>query len=111
MARKPMETLTESMFYVLLALSVRDMCGTELTSYVRKLTGGRVSMGPGTLYAIISRFSSECIIHEVGRAGRKITYSITDRGRKIYEDELNRLKMCIEDAGGRGNENMEDDGV
>ena len=38
MAKKSLETLTESMFYVLLALSQGDKCGTEITDFICNLT-------------------------------------------------------------------------
>ena len=53
MAKQPLKSLTESMFYVLLALWRQERCGTEIAAYVRELTAGRVALGPGTLYAIL----------------------------------------------------------
>ena len=38
MARQPLKSLTESMFYVLLALWRQERCGTEIAAYVRQLT-------------------------------------------------------------------------
>ena len=54
MPKKAMETLTESMFYVLMAFSRRPMCGIEITDYIERKTAGRVLMGPATLYTIRS---------------------------------------------------------
>ena len=85
MSKKALDTLTETMFYVLMAFSRQDMCGTEIAGYVRDITGGRVSMGPGTLYTILSNFQKEGRIDRVSSEGRKITYSITETGRSIYE--------------------------
>lgn len=48
MSKKALDTLTETMFYVLMAFRRQDMCGTEIAGYVRDITGGRVSMEPGT---------------------------------------------------------------
>ena len=98
MARKALETLTETMFYVLMSFNRQDMCGTEIACYVNILTDGRVSMGPGTLYTILSNFQNEGLIEKVDSQGRKITYAITDKGRKVYNDEINRLKTCLADA-------------
>ena len=41
MAKQPLKSLTESMFYVLLALWRQERCGTEIAAYVRELTAGR----------------------------------------------------------------------
>ena len=38
------------------------------------------------------------LIKKVDSQGRKITYAITEKGRKLYEDELSRLRQCIIDA-------------
>lgn len=80
MSKKALDTLTETMFYVLMAFSRQDMCGTEIADYVRELTNNRVSMGPGTLYTILSNFQKEKLIERVSSEGRRITYSITEAG-------------------------------
>ena len=98
MARKPLETLTESMFYVLMALRRSDLCGTDIASDVENRTGGRVRLGPGTLYTILASFVDKSLIEEVSLEGCKRTYHITAAGIETYEDELSRLKKCVADA-------------
>ena len=98
MAKKSLYPLTEPMFYVLMCFHRGDMCGTEIAEYVRGLTNGRVSLGPGTLYTILSTYQSENVIEKVSSEGRRITYSITEKGRQLFNDELVRLKACIKDA-------------
>ena len=49
MAKKSLETLTESMFYVLLALSQGDKCGTEITDFICNLTRQRVKNWSGNI--------------------------------------------------------------
>lgn len=48
MPKKAMESLTESMFYVLMALMRRPMCGIEAVRFVSDKTAGRISIGPAT---------------------------------------------------------------
>lgn len=98
MARKPLETLTESMFYVLMALRRSDLCGTDITEDVNRRTDGRVRLGPGTLYTILASFADKRLIEEVALEGRKRTYHITAKGIETYEDELSRLKRSVADA-------------
>ena len=98
MAKKSLYPLTEPMFYVLMCFHRGDMCGTEIAEYVRGLTNGRVSLGPGTLYTILSTYQSEKVIEKVSSEGRRITYSITEKGEKLYLDEIARLKKCLHDA-------------
>ena len=100
MPKKPMDILTESMFYVLMAFYQRPMCGTDAAQFIGERTQGRVLLGPATLYTVIGRFEKEKYIREILVEGRKRTYQITDRGCKAYEEELSRLRRCVADAEG-----------
>ena len=65
---------------------------------VRKITDDRVRLGPGTLYAILSTFETESVIAKFSQEGRRITYKITEKGEKLYQDELQRLRKCLWDS-------------
>lgn len=98
MPRKAMESLTESMFYVLMAFRHGEMCGIDAAEFIEKCTDGRVELGPATLYTILAKFEKEKYIRETAVDGRKRTYRITEKGLDAYEAELARLRMCITDA-------------
>ena len=98
MPKKAMDGLTEAMFYVLMAFSRGPMCGTDVAEYIRQRTGGRLQIGPATLYTILGKFEREKYIREVEVDGRKRTYRVTEKGRLAYEEELQRLRLCLEDA-------------
>ena len=98
MGRKTLETLTESMFYALMALLHQPRCGTEIADFVSAITQNRVRLGPGTLYTILAKFEEECLIRETAVEGRKRTYAITDRGRALFRQELSRLRLCVADG-------------
>ena len=98
MSREPLKALTESMFYVLLSLLGQERCGTEIVAFVDGLTGGRVPLGPGTLYTILAKFQEEGLIRETAVEGRKRTYAVTDQGRALFRQELERLRKCVEDG-------------
>lgn len=98
MPKKAMEILTESMFYVLMALQTGPMCGIEIADFIESRTGGRVLIGPATLYTVLGKFEKEKYIQEVFVQGRKRTYEITVRGAAAYGEELRRLKQCVLDA-------------
>ena len=98
MARKIMETLTESMFYVLMALKNEPKCGIEIASTIDALTQKRVNIGPATLYTVLARFEKGGYIAEIAVSGRKRTYQITEIGLKAYYEEVERLKVCLLDA-------------
>ena len=86
MGRKILETLTESMFYVLMALLRQARCGTEIADFV------------AALYTILAKFEEVGLIRETAVEGRKRTYVLTDEGRARYEEELVRLRSCLADA-------------
>ena len=90
-----MQPLTESMYYVLMALYEKDTFGTEIVEYIEKITNNRIKMGPGTLYTIINKFESEGLIKEIAVEGRKRTYTITNAGKVLFTGEVNRLEELL----------------
>lgn len=106
MPKKSMDILTESMFYVLMALMQSPMCGIDIADFIDLRTKGRLKIGPATLYTVLGKFEKEQYIQEISVVGRKRTYEITEKGAKAYLEELQRLKQCVLDAEG-GQENGE----
>ena len=101
MPKRSMELLTESMFYVLMALSNAPMCGIDIAAWITSRTKGRVVLGPATLYTLLGKFEKEQYIAETEVDGRKRTYRITSRGFAAYRAELDRLRACLSDAEGK----------
>ncbi len=98
MAGREKGPLTEPMYYVLMAFLRREMCGTEITEFVEHRTAGRVKLGPGTLYTLLARFQEDRLIAETSVDGRKRTYQITEKGRAAFQEELDRLRACVNDG-------------
>ena len=98
MAGREKGPLTEPMYYVLMAFLRREMCGTEITEFVEHRTAGRVKLGPGTLYTLLARFQEDRLIAETSVDGRKRTYQITKKGRAAFQEELDRLRACVNDG-------------
>ena len=96
MAREKFQTLTEQMFYILLCLR-QECCGTDIMSEVSRLTNGRVSVGPGTLYNLLESFLEAGWIAGTKVEGRKRSYLITAAGRKALEDEYRRMQKLMTD--------------
>ena len=105
MPKRALENLTESMFYVLMAFMREPMCGLEAAQLIERRSGGRVRIGPATLYTILGKFEKEKYIRETSVEGRKRTYELTERGRAAYTAELERLRSCLRDAGEGENHN------
>ena len=99
MAREQFQTLTEPMYYILLALT-EECCGVDIMEKVREISGGRVTVGPGTLYAMLSKFEENNMIQKTAEEGRRKSYIITDTGRQMLKAENERLKMMLRDGAG-----------
>lgn len=98
MPKKPLESLTESMFYVLMAFGRGSMCGIQVVEFIQERTNGRIQMGPATVYTILGKYEQEGYIEEIAVEGRKRTYQITPRGHQAYQEEVSRLTQCVADA-------------
>lgn len=97
MSREQFQTLTEPMYYILLALN-EECCGVDIMEKVEKLSSGRVKVGPGTLYAMLSKFEESQIIRLTAEEGRRKSYIITEKGTRMLMKEYVRLQMMIEDG-------------
>jgi len=97
MAREQFRTLTEPMYYILLALT-EECCGVDIMEKVKSISHGRVVVGPGTLYAMLAKFEENEIIRLTASEGRRKSYIITDKGRDMLKEEYNRLKTMVEDG-------------
>ena len=107
MPRRALENLTESMFYVLMAFQREPMCGIDVANFIEKKTKSYVQLGPATLYTILGRFEKEKYIKEIAVDGRKRIYSLTEKGRKAYLDEVERLNNYVNDAESENSMNHE----
>ena len=96
MPRAKFQTLTEQMFYILLCLRT-ERCGIDIMDMVPALTGGRVNVGSGTLYNLLEQFQSEELIQATRVEGRRRSYILTPRGRRLLEEEYDRLCRRVED--------------
>lgn len=97
MAREQFQTLTEPMYYILLALT-EECCGVDIMEKVAKISAGRIKVGPGTLYAMLSKFEGNKVIRRTAEEGRRKSYIITDLGISMLEREYERLKTMVEDG-------------
>jgi DNA-binding PadR family transcriptional regulator len=89
--------MTEAMYYVLLALK-RPNHGYQLMQAISEVSYGRVNMGPGTLYGVLSRMQKDGLISLAENDGRRKTYQITEEGENALRMEYERLKALIIDS-------------
>jgi DNA-binding PadR family transcriptional regulator len=97
MARKQLQNLTEPMYYVLLNL-LQPIHGYGIMENIKKMTLGRIQVGAGTLYALLSRFEKEDIVMKISTQESKKIYKITDKGKEILRQEHIRLKQLVKDG-------------
>lgn len=97
MAREQFQTLTEPMYYILLTLT-EECCGVDIMEKVKRISHGRVLVGPGTLYAMLAKFEENGVIRLTASEGRRKSYVITDVGREMLKKEYDRLKTMVEDG-------------
>lgn len=90
MPRLKYQTLTEQMFYVLLCLK-KECYGLDILDRVPQMTGGRVSVGSGTLYNLLEQFLAEGFIRETKVEGRRRSYILTEKGMELLEKEYKRI--------------------
>ncbi len=89
--------MTEAMYYVLVAL-LNPAHGYQLMNEVLEVSKGRVHMGPGTLYGVLSRMQKEGLIVLSQDDGRRKTYCITTEGKQALKGEYKRLKALLADG-------------
>lgn len=87
--------MSQSLYYFLLVLN-KPLHGYQIMQEIQKITNGTFSMGPGTCYGLISRCLDEKLIVLVTEEKRKKIYQISDKGKLLFESELNRLKNQVE---------------
>jgi DNA-binding PadR family transcriptional regulator len=94
MAREQLQTLSEPMYFILLALT-KPMHGYEIMQTVSIISNDRVKVGAGTLYALLTRFEKEDIVVRINDDGRRKTYALTQKGCGFLDREYERLKESI----------------
>ena len=98
MGEKRIEIVTESMFYTLMAFTAKDGSGAEAAAFTERISNGRVRLGPASIYTILGRFEKEGVIKEIRRDGRSRIYTLTGKGKRMYENECRRMETCLRDA-------------
>lgn len=93
--------LTEATFYILLSLSPSPKHGYAIMKEVKALSNGRVVFSTGTLYGALRRLLEQGWIQRVSDPEPNPTererkaYSLTERGRKVVNGEVERLRLLL----------------
>lgn len=101
--------LTPAALNILLALVDEERHGYGIMQEVRRRTGGRMRLGPGTLYGSIKRMLEGGWIQESDRRPdpelddeRRRYYRITEFGQQVAAAEVDRLEDLVKAARSKG---------
>ena len=100
--------LSPVVYQTLVALAEGPRHGYAIAQDVEAVTGGRIRMGPGTLYGSLQRMQKAGLIEESGasseRGGhseRRRYYALTKLGRAALSAETSRLEAAVNVAKAR----------
>jgi DNA-binding PadR family transcriptional regulator len=98
MSKQKLNPLPSAAFQILLALAGEDLHGYGIMRQVAEQTGGRIRMGPGTLYSSIQTLLEAKLIEQTETRAdvklgteRRRYYRLTSAGRKLARSEAERL--------------------
>jgi len=95
---KTYEPLTDSVFYIMSALS-EPLHGYAVMKLIEDTTEGAFVIGPASLYTIIKKLVKESYIelHDESDSRRKV-YVLTEKGKQALEMDIARRKVMIDFA-------------
>jgi DNA-binding PadR family transcriptional regulator len=96
-------------FHILLAVADRERHGYAIMQDVLARTGGKLRLGPGTLYGSIKRLLADGLIDELDERPdpehddvRRRYYRITRLGRKVAMEQSAQLAALLRHARAMG---------
>ena len=108
MPKRKLDPLPAAAFQIMLALADGDLHGYAIMRQVEEQTGGRLRLGPGTLYGSIQTLVEGKLIEEVdrpedadGRSERRRSYRLTVAGRKLARAEAEKMADVLRVARAR----------
>ena len=89
--------LTPAIFYILLSLATKERHGYDIMKQVQNDSEGKIKLGPGTLYGAIKRMLENKLLIEIETSHtRRKYYKLTEKGRSIFNNELQRYTEAVE---------------
>jgi DNA-binding PadR family transcriptional regulator len=86
--------LSEATYYVMLALD-EPRHGYAVMQAVEAMSGGVVTIGPGTLYGAFNTLEKQKLIEKLSEEDRRKTYGLTDLGRSVLAEQVRRLEVMV----------------
>ena len=109
-----MQSLSESTYLVLLALTKKPLHGYGIIKKIEQYSDGDIILAPGTLYGVLINLQKQKLIELVAaqkESRQKKTYQLTDEGYTAFKHEYQRFKkmLTISDEIWEGAETDEND--
>ncbi|MGT2910269.1 PadR family transcriptional regulator [Streptococcus cameli] len=92
--------MTESGFYILLSLQ-QEAHGYQISQSVLELTGGQVTISPGTMYGTLSKMEKDGLIVFKREEDKRKLYQIASLGKEVLECELARIERLYHNSRGK----------
>lgn len=96
---KKYSPMTETALYILLAFT-ETRHGYDVILHVEKLTKGRIKLGAGTIYGTITKMEQDGLITFLHEDQKRKYYQITDLGKRILKQEIDRIKELYHNVEG-----------
>jgi DNA-binding PadR family transcriptional regulator len=107
---EPLLPLPHVQFEILVCLAEHEQHGYSIKREIAARTGGRIDLGPGSLYGAIKKLTEAGLIEESDRRPeshlddeRRRYYRLTADGRAVIKAEARRLRAVVELAEARFN--------
>jgi DNA-binding PadR family transcriptional regulator len=103
MSRKS-KPISQPVFLILLQLSMKSGHGYSLMKDIRALSGGRVKLSSGTMYAALRRLRENkwvVLCPQPGQSRHKRSHVLTPRGREALRSEIDRMRVLTQIAEAR----------
>lgn len=93
-----MQSLSESTYLVLLALTKKPLHGYGIIKKIEQFSDGDIILAPGTLYGVLTNLQKQKLIElvkEEKESRQKKTYQLTAEGQIIFKNEYQRFKKML----------------
>lgn len=91
--------MSESGFYILFCLQTPQH-GYGIGQQVKRLTGGAVTIGAGTMYGTISKMEKDGLICFYREEEKRKLYQLTELGQEVLTAELRRIERLYKNSKG-----------
>ena len=91
--------MTETGFYILFCMK-EEIHGYNIAKKVKDMTGGEITISPGTMYGSLSKMEKDGLIRFVREENKRKFYIITELGKQILDMEIKRIERLYQNSRG-----------